>query len=320
MALMDDQAPPSQLAPERAYALRAEIKARLRVQEDMRPELAWPPSFDVPPILYHYTTAAGLLGILGEQALWATDCEFLNDSSEVSYGLRLADSTLKELILNGESRQALRKQILADRMRFRPGIKPFAICFCKRGDLLSQWHGYAGGAGYAIGLSGAGVAAATSDTNTVLCPIEYEENRQREIIVAQFEAAAIAVEEVTSDCQSPEETGIVICTMSSLMLHRAAILASMFKDPVFRGEEEWRVVRHCSWDQHGEDVQFRVRDAVIVPYLSVKLRNPQTGLLPIVQVVLGPTVDERLGRRSIQTLLKHRRSDAEVRFSQIPLR
>jgi hypothetical protein len=42
--------------------------------------------------------------------------------------------------------------------------------------------------------------------------------------------------------------------------------------------------------------------------------------LPIVQVVIGPTVDNRLGKRSIQTLLKHRRSDAEVRFSQIPLR
>jgi hypothetical protein len=32
--------------------------------------------------LFHYTTAAGLLGILNSSTLWATDLRFLNDAQE----------------------------------------------------------------------------------------------------------------------------------------------------------------------------------------------------------------------------------------------
>lgn len=35
--------------------------------------------------LFHYTTAAGLLGILKSAKLWATDLRFLNDAQEFIY-------------------------------------------------------------------------------------------------------------------------------------------------------------------------------------------------------------------------------------------
>src|ERR1019366_1397698 len=35
--------------------------------------------------LFHYTTAAGLLGILRSSSLWATDLHFLNDAQEAIY-------------------------------------------------------------------------------------------------------------------------------------------------------------------------------------------------------------------------------------------
>ena len=37
-------------------------------------------------VLYHYTTSEGLLGILRDDKLWATDIFHLNDSSEFEYG------------------------------------------------------------------------------------------------------------------------------------------------------------------------------------------------------------------------------------------
>jgi hypothetical protein len=37
--------------------------------------------------MYHYTTQAGLLGILRDNCIWATAAQYLNDSSEYAYGL-----------------------------------------------------------------------------------------------------------------------------------------------------------------------------------------------------------------------------------------
>jgi hypothetical protein len=41
-----------------------------------------------PATLYHHTNAAGLLGIVQERALWATDVQFLNDGEELIYAAR----------------------------------------------------------------------------------------------------------------------------------------------------------------------------------------------------------------------------------------
>jgi hypothetical protein len=38
-----------------------------------------------PAILYQYTDATGLMGILQSGAVWATDARFLNDAAELEY-------------------------------------------------------------------------------------------------------------------------------------------------------------------------------------------------------------------------------------------
>lgn len=39
----------------------------------------------IPSVLYHYTSADGLIGIVRNQRLWATDIEYLNDSEELTH-------------------------------------------------------------------------------------------------------------------------------------------------------------------------------------------------------------------------------------------
>jgi hypothetical protein len=47
-------------------------------------------------ILYHYTTAAGLMGIVQSRTLRATNAEFLNDAQELQFGRsRLRDALLE---------------------------------------------------------------------------------------------------------------------------------------------------------------------------------------------------------------------------------
>lgn len=40
-------------------------------------------------LLYHYTTQAGLLGILGSKSIWCTNTLFLNDPTEFSHAIDL---------------------------------------------------------------------------------------------------------------------------------------------------------------------------------------------------------------------------------------
>jgi hypothetical protein len=44
-----------------------------------------PAEVEVPDVVYHYTNAAGLLGVLSTQQLWMTDTDFLNDAEELAY-------------------------------------------------------------------------------------------------------------------------------------------------------------------------------------------------------------------------------------------
>jgi hypothetical protein len=45
-------------------------------------------------VLYHYTIADGLKGVVEEEKLWATSAYCLNDSAEIMYGYRLLDEAL----------------------------------------------------------------------------------------------------------------------------------------------------------------------------------------------------------------------------------
>src|SRR5678816_1780308 len=48
----------------------------------------------VPPRLYHYTTPAGLLGIVENNKLWATHINYLNDATELGYARALVEAAL----------------------------------------------------------------------------------------------------------------------------------------------------------------------------------------------------------------------------------
>lgn len=102
--------------------------------------------------LYHYTGSSGILGILESRALWATDGNFLNDTSEGA----IPHLILRE-IADPENiwmePDAYVRQWLQQKRSEVPRKRFFVACFCSDGDLLSQWRGYASGhTGYAIGF------------------------------------------------------------------------------------------------------------------------------------------------------------------------
>ena len=50
-----------------------------------------------PPVLYHYTSAPALLGIIKSNKIWATNIRYMNDSSELSYTYDLANEIITRM-------------------------------------------------------------------------------------------------------------------------------------------------------------------------------------------------------------------------------
>jgi len=103
-------------------------------------------------MLYHYTSLEGLIGILKSQSIWASHCEFLNDSNEFHHALSFAKSHSGNIFMENDylsafgwgMRHALEKMDRHD---------IYVSSFSENPDLLSQWRGYCPqGSGVCIGF------------------------------------------------------------------------------------------------------------------------------------------------------------------------
>lgn len=133
-----------------------------------------------PGLLYHFTTQEGLLGILRDKCIWATEIRYLNDTSEGQIFTKLIlDELNKRPTAEPEeppSRLTAYEQLMrlsygypeseiqfADKKILDWGLiafdwirnqDTFVASFSEQGDLLSQWRAYSGETGgYSIGFT-----------------------------------------------------------------------------------------------------------------------------------------------------------------------
>ncbi len=110
-------------------------------------------------LLWHYTDAGGLIGIIEHNALWASSTTTLNDSTELRYGLKVLDQAKALLYhesnhadLLDSSRVLLNTLVkeYSDRL-LTTGV--FVLCASTAYDSLGNWRAYTQLDGYAVGLS-----------------------------------------------------------------------------------------------------------------------------------------------------------------------
>jgi len=210
------------------------------------------------PILYHYTTPDGLIGILKRRRLWATSVRHFEDRSELLYA-----EGIFEQVLNGiaarHSPSSLQGR-LAEACRIEPNPPPhrspltkgsggraiwlkellerYVACFSTRNDSIDQWKKYAGrGAGFAIGFdrhklheaiqpstSGAGPTAA----NVNLAKVRYSVDSQKHELRDIFDQCCNAISAASPPADVDLCAGEIV---KALALH-----AALFKDPkLWRG-------------------------------------------------------------------------------------
>ncbi|RYP84613.1 DUF2971 domain-containing protein [Nocardioides guangzhouensis] len=200
----------------------------------------------VPKRLYHYTTIDGLMGIVGANALWASDVRFMNDSSELSYAVDLVDDVVEERIAN-VSDETLKNALPTRRGftdTFEYGRRPFVACFCEEEDLLSQWRGYGTGqAGVSLGFDLRVMSMADRlPPRTFLRKVVYGREEQRSAVAAAVDAW-LATAQTLLDKGAVDINELFPYPAIWALQEALAEQQLCFKHPTFREEQEWRLIK-----------------------------------------------------------------------------
>lgn len=266
---------------------------------------------------FHYTDAAGLLGIIQEGRLWATDIRFLNDPSE---GMFLPERLLDVMSKHEGGNDDIKEKIISGIRKALSEPRSDHATFCASlsadGDLLSQWKGYGGfGQGYAIGLDFDGRMLPHPQIAQYYDVI-YGDGGLDELATDLLDLFVTAYEKWTDDMYDEWASTI-------------SVLAKSFKHEKYIEEQESRLI--CTHDpsdsrfQHELPLRFRARGSEVVPYVSMALDLVRSDAvkprLPIARIVTGPGVDFERNYSSIKSLLDaYSYNDVEVLPSTIPFR
>ena len=134
-----------------------------------------PTKTEMDDALFHYTNAAGLLGILDTGQLWSTASVASNDATEQQYGKGVIAEVLNTFPGNVDEQERIKRTLESLELTFLAAaneydqdleallsthFSTFITSFCKTSDhtiyrdgLLSQWRAYGGAHGYAIQFS-----------------------------------------------------------------------------------------------------------------------------------------------------------------------
>ncbi len=213
-----------------------------------------------PPILFHYTNASGLFGILQSDTLWATHYEYLNDPSEVLHLTQVAHELFKEELASfssskqdnviSDTPENLRinlMRIFCDYSNLSTHYAPYVISFSANGDLLGQWRAYGdNGYGYSLGFQQAVLnnIVEASDGRMNLWPVIYNHEHQQLIVKAIFGALFDELVEPFFATRSGFVTNEAL-RMAFECIHRLfGMMSPLAKHHAYSDEEEWRIIVH----------------------------------------------------------------------------
>ena len=258
--------------------------------------------------LVHYTTLAGIHGILSSRTLWATSASQLNDSTELT-GAGAVEAVLSECLASSSHPMAnraaseIRARLSGSGFRLRPHV----VSFTERRDAISLWRGYCQlPDGFAIGFT---PERMHNLPHTTLVQIRYSLGERveliRELVRQQFEYALANLGRVPN-FQAIKET----LQMSS---GEFASLSVQTKRECFDDEREWRLVLPTE----GSDRLWRPGRVSLIDYVPVVVWS-ESEQPPIEFIDVGPGANRAL----LETMLDRMKLGELGKFvhdSKVPL-
>jgi hypothetical protein len=290
------------------------------------------------PILYHYTSNIGLVGILSKGEIWMSDPRFLNDSQELHHAGAIVASTIRHVA--NEHRQkwidagcnppAFDEMVanMVERFQNLSAVAPFPAAAARStpyifslsqdGDSLSQWRAYGRGE-YCIGFDGDQLAAAAG---AHLCQVEYSDIDTVDArIVPMIEAFFTGHLVHTGPAYNGGIDTEVRASGADDLQPRLwdDYYFPRKKHPGFREEQEWRLVKPLY--PRSEGTFFNDRGRYPTPCAKVKIFNtPEEIRRVVTEVVCGPGADATRAQDAFKMMKEAIGARFPLRFSRIPYR
>lgn len=258
--------------------------------------------------LYHYCSNEVFFSIVDRREIWLSSLNLSNDSMEG----KLLSSVILQLA-SDDGLQADHLRLLREQVEYLEGyFDGLGFCLSERGDLLSQWRGYAAdGAGVSIGFShryleslGERYRAASarstpaSESGFFMSRVLYKSTEQRELlsnayreIREKIQAGAFDYPRVNllipvSD-KEPQDHGQVQKTaLKELTLRVLTLFGTLFqfKSEAFEEEREWRLISMVI--KSGDKFDVRPSFGKLIPFRKFNLQG--LGMEPFEEIILGP--------------------------------
>ncbi len=258
--------------------------------------------------------------ILNSGELWASHIRYQNDTSEqrlIWDHVRARVKARIETASENERERVLRFQSLA--------ASPFeldlyVLCFSKDGgDRLSQWRGYGGNEGVAIGFDPIELKKRCSTFTMAMShnkpfPMGWafllDEVRYIEPVGDEQSNQII---DIFIDNPNPTEHESRF-SQEEVFSRRIALSSSRLKHKAFQEEKEWRI---AIFDVPAESVRFRTRGSMMIPYVPFDLGKGQSEWPLIQRVTVGPSPHQT---ETIAAIKKRLDDRVVVLGSSIPYR
>lgn len=275
-------------------------------------------------ILYHYTDAAGLSGILSSGELWLTSTPYLNDATENRHAgviIRRALEQVHALQLPERQVRFYRHlnevfESVENAPRLSIDKQTFVCCFSSKQDSLSQWRAYGGGeGGFAIGFRAAEIWDLKGKNDLSpgfwLLPCAYNEAWATEL---NREYLIRAVDECLARNAGASDEAI-----AAAIARDASWMGAAIKHPAFVEESEWRLIFY-GFGLPASSVFYRA-NRTLTPYKKFSSSEPGGLLGAIAEVWVGPQRHPELAASALADLLLSKTGkQVPVRVTSTPFR
>ena len=263
-----------------------------------------------PKTLYHYCNVNSFFNIIENRSIWLSDIEKSNDTLELSYIKKEYSNYVRQAIIDfigyhitndlpfDEDKLTAFSNVFSE-IHALPISKTWVFCLSEKGDLLSQWRGYADdGYGIAIGFDRKFFEKFV-DT--------FWESRKEEpylLWLSKINYSKYDMKKEIEKLINPLEFGKCITLeefANKIMqpLSQVDAIAPFFKDPSFKEEKEWRIAfssiigTECNYSRINRETPVATLggfayfpiDKNLVSHLELKFKDLKKA---INKIILGP--------------------------------
>lgn len=293
---------------------------------------------DIPGRVFHYTSLEAMTSIIRSKSIWCTAIPYLNDSQERSFLLDAVKRRLPELKKNDTT---IDQSLLFPRMDAADvsnattfAEEQFVACFAENSDSLMHWRAYCPQKnGLAIGFSTKKLRQAelaeTPQEGMVVPQISFgrvgyiDTSKTEEIDRVIYTAYQLAKSEITKETTHAY-------TLNDFFEWILKSIACGSKYKAFEVEDEFRLLVH-NVKFRENNIQFRAVSSTLIPYLAVTIPVELNGRRhfdfqerypwdAVESVVIGPTPNMQLTRRSVEAFFALRGMQVQITESRIPYR